>query len=254
MQISRNTLLTIGIIVLFVVHFYLDYNVDKQFQEHFDDAKAAFFEKVDRIYYINLEHRQDRKDDFLSNFSSVDEYRITRINASYEKGNGALGCLKSHIIALETALDNSNENSDEENILICEDDFYIKDIFYCNRILNYAFTVLPNWNVIMLAHNTHSSEDTVYITDKGEKIIKIKHSATGSGYLMKKSYIPRLLEIFKKDYNNYLKTNEWKSEYCNDVSWVQLQQKDEWYAFVPTIAIQRKSYSDIQGGVVDYGV
>jgi hypothetical protein len=51
-----------------------------------------------------------------------------------------------------------------------------------------------------------------------------------------------------------LKSNEWKSEYCNDVSWIQLQQQDDWYAFVPTIAVQRKSYSDIQGGVVDYGV
>ena len=121
-------------------------------------------------------------------------------------------------------------------------------------MLDYAFETLPRWDVIMLAHNTHSSVDTQYVTEKSEKIIKIQYSATGSGYLFKSSYLPRLLEIFKADYEKYLKSKEWKSEYCNDVSWVQLQNKDDWYAFVPTIAVQRKSYSDIQGGVVDYGV
>jgi GR25 family glycosyltransferase involved in LPS biosynthesis len=228
--------------------------VEKEYQENFDDSKSAFFQKIDRIYYINLEHRQDRKDEFLSNFSSIDEDRIYRINASYEKNNGALGCLRSHIMALEKALVDSIESSGEENILICEDDFYIKDIFYCNRILNYAFNVLPDWNVIMLAHNTHDSVDTEYVTDKGEKIIKIIHSATASGYLLKKSYISRLLEIYKSDYEKYMKTKDWQTDFCTDVSWVKLQKKDEWFAFVPTIAIQRKSYSDIQGGVVDYGI
>jgi len=252
MEITTNIFLSISIILLFVIYFYLDYTVENDFQEQFDDAKASFFQKIDSIYYINLEHRQDRNDDFLSNFSSIDENRIHRINGKYEKGNGALGCLQSHILALETALQNSN--SEEENILICEDDFYIKDIFYCNRILDYSFQTLPRWDVIMLAHNTHSSVDTQYVTTTGEKIIKIKHSATGSGYLLKSSYIPRLLEIFKSDYAKFFKSKEWKSEYCNDVSWVQLQQNDDWYAFVPTIAVQRKSYSDIQGGVVDYGV
>jgi GR25 family glycosyltransferase involved in LPS biosynthesis len=231
--------------------------LEKHISEKFDDAKSSFFSKVDKIYYINLQHRQDRDDEFLSNFSSVDENRIFRINAYYEKENGALGCLRSHILALETASKTDKKDKKDkkdEIVLICEDDFYIKDIFYCNRMLDFAFHVLPEWDVIMLAHNTHSSEDTEYETENNEKIIRIQHSATGSGYMLKTSYIPRLLEIFKNDYNKFLKTKEWKSEYCNDVSWVSLQQKDHWYAFVPTIAVQRKSYSDIQLGVVDYGV
>jgi len=254
MQITRNVLMTICIIAIFILHFYFEYNLENYFIEKFDDAKASFFSKVHHIYYINLQHREDRKDQFLSNFPSVDENRITRIDAHYEKNNGAIGCLRSHISALEVALENSENMDGEQNILVCEDDFYIRDIFYCNRMLEYGFNTLPHWDVIMLAHNTHSSVDTEYKTDKDEKIIKIKHSATGSGYLMKCSYIPRLLEIFKNDYAKYEKTNEWKSEYCNDVSWVPLQEKDEWFAFVPAIAIQRPSFSDIQGGDVNYGV
>jgi GR25 family glycosyltransferase involved in LPS biosynthesis len=251
---SRNILLIICICIVFILHFYFEYTLESYFQEKFDDAKTSFFEKVDTIYYINLEHREDRKNQFLSNFPSIDEKRIHRIDAHYEKNNGAIGCLRSHIKALEAAIENNNDNIKDNIVLICEDDFYIEDIFYCNRILDFAFKTLPHWDVIMLAHNTHASENTKYETDKNEKIIKIKHSATGSGYLMRSSYIPRLLEIFQNDYNTYLKTNEWKSEYCNDVSWKALQEKDDWYAFRPSIAKQRASYSDIQNGLVDYGV
>jgi GR25 family glycosyltransferase involved in LPS biosynthesis len=224
----------------------------KKFNENFDSNRDKFFDKIDHIYFINLEHRQDRKDEFLNNFSPKDEAKIHRIDAVYNKENGAIGCLKSHIKGLEMAL---NESTDPDDIiLICEDDFYIKDIFYCNRILDWAFTVLPDWDVIMLSHNTHSSKDTEYVTKNGEKIIRIIHSATGSGYLMKSSYIPKLLEIYQRDIDEYEKTKIFKSEYCNDVSWVELQQTDKWYAFVPTIGIQRRSFSDIQMGVVDYGV
>ena len=204
---SRNILLIICICIVFILHFYFEYTLESYFQEKFDDAKTSFFEKVDTIYYINLEHREDRKNQFLSNFPSIDEKRIHRIDAHYEKNNGAIGCLRSHIKALEAAIENNNDNIKDNIVLICEDDFYIEDIFYCNRILDFAFKTLPHWDVIMLAHNTHASENTKYETDKNEKIIKIKHSATGSGYLMRSSYIPRLLEIFQNDYNTYLKTN-----------------------------------------------
>jgi hypothetical protein len=238
--------------ILFVLHFYLEYGYLKLFQEYFDYERDAFFDKIDRIYYINLKHRLDRKDEFLSNFSPEDEAKIRRIDAVFVEENGAIGCLKSHIRALQMALDESTNK--DEIVLICEDDFYIKDIFYCNRMLEWAFNTLSKWDVIMLAHNTHDSNDTEYKTEKGEKIIKINHSATGSGYLMRSSYVSKLLEIYKRDNDKYERTKEFKSEYCNDVSWVELQKKDNWYAFVPTIGTQRRSYSDIQKGVVDYGI
>ena len=255
-MIDRNTLLIICIILIFAYNFYLEYDLEKHVQEKFDNAKIEFFSKIHEIYYINLEHRSDRNNEFLSNFSSIDQHRIHRVDGVYERENGALGCLQSHIKALEIALNENKhrENEGDQNVLICEDDFYIKDIFYCNRMLEFAFRTLPRWDVIMLGHNTHASEETPYATEKGEKIIKIVHSATTSGYLIKKNYIPRLLEIYKSDYDKYMKTNKWISEYCTDVSWVQLQRKDDWYEFVPTVAFQRLSYSDIQGGVVDYGV
>ena len=72
-------------------------------------------------------------------------------------------------------------------------------------------------------------------------------------YLIQKSYIPKLLEIYEKDMQTYLKTNEW-GEYYTDQSWKKLQKIDRWYSFTPSVAIQRASHSDITGSYVDYGV
>jgi GR25 family glycosyltransferase involved in LPS biosynthesis len=241
------------IAIILVVHLYLDYISEKELQENFDNTKTRFFEKIDEIYYINLEHRADRNELFLSNFSQVDENRIHRINGEYVKENGAVGCLMSHIKALEQALKDSDGVKEDKNILICEDDLYIPNLFYCNKMLDYAFNVLPRWDVILIAHNTHNSEDTKYVTENNEKIIKIKHSATTAGYLIKKSYIPDLLEIYKRDYAEYLKNKKFIQEYCVDVSWVSLQQTGDWYAFIPRTASQRDSYSDIQKGFIATG-
>ena len=250
---TKNIILIICIFLLFAYHFYLEHGFLKYFQETFQKACDRFYSRIDDIYYINLEHRNDRKTDFLSNFSNEDvQQKIKRVNAIYTKEDGAIGCLKSHILALENAIENSKRG--DEIFLICEDDLYIENIFYCNKMLDWAMNHLPQWDVIMIAHNTHASVPTPYKTKNGEEIIQVLHSATGSGYLMHASYAPKLLKIYKRDITEYEKTGVFKREYCNDVSWKELQEKDKWYAFRPTTGIQRRSYSDIQKGVVEYGV
>ena len=217
--------------------------------EGFDDDRNKIHEKIDAIYYINLNKREDRKAEFLDNFPSIDESKIVRIQGHYYPENGAVGCLMSHITALNAALNDEKG----ENILICEDDLTIKDMDYCNRMLDLLFENINDWDVIMLGQNTIDSEDVGINSDKNEKIIRIKNSQTASGYLIKKKYIPKILEIYTNDLNKYLKTGLW-GNYYTDQSWKVLQPKDNWYSFHPSVAIQRSSYSDIEKGNVDYGV
>lgn len=217
--------------------------------EGFDDDRSKIHEKIDAIYYINLNKREDRKSEFLDNFPSMDESKIVRIQGHYYPENGAVGCLMSHITALNAAL---NEERGE-NILICEDDLTIKDMDYCNRMLDLLFENINEWDVIMLGQNTIESEDVGINSQKNEKIIRIKNSQTASGYLIKKRYIPTLLNIYTNDLNKYMKTGEW-GNYYTDQSWKVLQPKDKWYSFKPSVALQRSSYSDIEKGNVDYGV
>jgi GR25 family glycosyltransferase involved in LPS biosynthesis len=219
--------------------------------EGFDDSRAPIHPSIHTIYYINLQKRKDREEQFLNNFSTKDQQKIIRINGHYYPENGAVGCLMSHISALNRALNDANDNG--ENILICEDDFHIKDINYCNKMLDLLFSNIENWDVIMLGQNTIESEDTGIQTENNEKIIRIKNSQTTSGYLIKKKYISRLLKIYETDMNKFLKNNEWEN-YYTDQSWKVLQPVDRWYTFNPPVAVQSPSYSDIQNGFINVEV
>ena len=58
----------------------------------------------------------------------------------------------------------------------------------------------------------------------------------------------------ERDLNKYEDSGVWSDFYCTDQSWKELQKVDRWYAFKPTVGIQRSSYSDILKGNVSYGV
>lgn len=205
---------------------------------------VPLFEMVPVVVYINLKHRKDRKQEFLTNFAPNEQSIPYRIDAIYSKSNGALGCLKSHIAALEYAMTQSDR---AEFALICEDDFQLTDRQRCEQTIRLLLNSDIAWDVIMLSHNTVQSEPT---TTPG--IIRITDSQTASGYLIKMSYIPALLRVFRRDLDTYEQTQQWESKYCNDQSWKELQRSGIWYAISPAVGLQRKSYSDIQKGVVNY--
>jgi GR25 family glycosyltransferase involved in LPS biosynthesis len=157
--------------------------------------------------------------------------------------------LQSHILALRTAI---RENDENQSILICEDDCeLINKKLLCEKIKSID---LLNWDCIILAHNTITSESI------NQDITKIISSQTGSCYLIKVSYAKKLLNIFERDFWEYCRTGEWKSIYCNDQSWKELQDKDNWFTLdlEPRMAKQRESYSesysDIQKVIVNYNV
>jgi GR25 family glycosyltransferase involved in LPS biosynthesis len=218
-------------------------------KEGFDDSRPSFNKKIDAIYYINLDKRADRKEEFLDNFNQVDEKRIIKVKGHYYPDNGAVGCLMSHITALNIALSDGLG----DNILICEDDFMIKDMDYFNKMLDLFFEKIDEWDVLMLGHNTVDSTDTGIETDDNKKIIRVLNSQTTSGYLIKRAYIPILLDIYANDLTEYMKTGKW-GNYFTDQSWKVLQPVENWYAFEPSVGFQRPSYSDIQNGFISVEV
>ena len=247
-NLNKADYILLGFIVLlliFIVYFYFFSNK----REPFDNSRENLNKNIDAVYYINLSQRADRQNEFLDNFSEKDAERIKRIQAHYYPENGAVGCLMSHISALNIA----RKEHLGENILICEDDFYIKDMNYLNKMLDLFFENIQKWDVVMLGQNTSESKDTgIHLEgNENEKIIKVINSQTTSGYIIKWSYIPMLLQIYERDMMEYLRTNEWGNFYT-DQSWKVIQRTDEWYTFSPSVGVQRKSYSDIQKGFVDY--
>ena len=51
-------------------------------------------ENIDCIYYINLEHRTDRKEQFLNEMKKIQmpESKINRIEGIYTQNIGIVGC------------------------------------------------------------------------------------------------------------------------------------------------------------------
>ena len=106
-------------------------------------------EFIDKIIYINLEKRKDRKieiEDELSKFDLLSN--AERFNA-IENDTGIVGCTESHLNVLKLAKERGYKN-----ILILEDDFTFllsKEEFEKN--LKLFFDSKINYDVLMLSYN-----------------------------------------------------------------------------------------------------
>jgi glycosyl transferase family 25 len=214
------------LLFLFLLLFYFILN---------NNFKKGF--EIDKIIYINLDHRTDRKKEV--------EDELDKFNLKYERfsaisnKNGALGCSKSHLAVIKKAKENNYKN-----ILVLEDDFDFivsKDQFY-NEIDKLS---QASFDVCLLAYNTPNLYDSSY-----PFLHKIKDAQTTSGYIVQSHYYDTLIAQWEYAIKMFEETND-DTKYTCDQSWKPLQNKDNWYCFKTRIGKQRKSYSDIQKGVID---
>jgi len=211
---------------------------------------------IDVIYYINLEHRTDRKDEFLEEMkkANIDIDRIERIPAVYKPNQGDLGCTMSHILTLTKFID-----SPYSNCIVFEDDFGFVDHEQALIKINHFLNSGIDYDVCLLSGNI-AYEDSLEPLKSHPNVSKMKNVQTASGYLVSKKYAPTLLENYKEGYtllkNSYDDgtANKYSQPYAVDQYWKKLQETDKWYIFYPTIGKQRNSFSDIMGGNVNYNV
>ena len=208
-------------------------------------------EHIDCVYYINLDHRTDRKEQFETEMKKlgVPLEKLVRISAIYNKDFGILGCGLSHKKALETFV-----ASQHTNCLIFEDDFqFTLDMNYVNYLLKSIFTEKVSYDLVMLAGNLFKTEAIEWPFLK-----KVIDGQTASGFLITKAFAPRLITCLEES-TTYLKewhkhTGEKKHEFCNDIYWKKLQPKSNWFVLHPKTGVQRESYSDNEYKVTSYGV
>jgi GR25 family glycosyltransferase involved in LPS biosynthesis len=209
---------------------------------------------IDTIYYINLDHRIDRKEKFLEcmNDLQVPKSKIERISAIYEPNLGALGCTKSHMLALETFI-----NSDKNTCIIFEDDFTYKnkETFWIN--ITKFFELNIPFDIIQLSYNTSQySNCVVYkaIDTKYDFLKKAEITITASSYIITKQFAPKLLENFKESAQLHTRAGIKTHNYCHDVYWNLLKSNSEWYLIYPPPGYQHNSYSDIENTYVNYNI
>ena len=202
-------------------------------------------ECIDAILYINLAHRTDRKEHILLELQKwgIDSSKIHRIDAVL-KTPGALGCGLSHIKALTEAFSHLEWNT----VLILEDDF----TFRCpdvNEKIKLLCTSHPLFDVGLLSYNSEYIKYTDTIT---HSIKQIQYSQTTSSYLIRRHYIPTLLQNMKVATYDMERFGK-RHENCIDIHWTSLQQTGGWYGIFPAIGYQYDNYSDIEHRVTSYG-
>jgi len=219
-------------------------------REGFEGTVADIDSIVDVVYYINLEHRTDRKEAFLQEMekTNIAKDKIKRIAGHYMENRGHLGCSYSHIQVLEEFVASSHKTC-----IVFEDDFQFDQPSETIASVFQQLQPIP-YDVCMLSGNIVDEEATAYPFLK-----KVKMATTTSGYIVSKTFAPLLLEnvreganLLKQSYDQGTKDAPYKGEYAIDQFWCKLQPVSKWFVFNPKLGKQGESYSDIIKGKVKY--
>jgi glycosyl transferase family 25 len=217
--------------------------------EKYSNTKDSKWNFVDKIVYINLSDRTDRRKEIEKEFeeAKVPSDKIVRLEAIRDSP-GHVGCSKSHIAVLEMAI-----SKGWKNVLVVEDDAMWHKFSEGYNRLQKLVQDHPDFDVITLG-NTGATFD--------KETGRLYDAQTTTAYLVNRSYYPILLANFQEGLKNLLvtKTMEtheerfpYEQKYCVDQYWKILQKKDKWYIVNPALMIQRPSMSSIiTDSFVDY--
>lgn len=200
---------------------------------------------VDKVVYINLEDRKDRRKEIENELSIMPKDKVIRFNAIRDS-IGHIGCSKSHIQILEMAINNR-----WNNVLIIEDDAMFYKYKNGYKKLEQLISNHPNFDVITLGNIR-----AIFDKDTG----KLYEAQTTTAYIVNSHYYNILLKNFKEGLSELLKIRHlnaserlpYENKFCVDQHWKLLQKRDNWYIVNPALMIQRPSKSSIVGAKVDY--
>lgn len=196
---------------------------------------------IDKIFYINLEKRKDRREEIekeLNTFGLLYE----RFEAIETPGFGILGCGLSHLSVLKIA-----KNKGYKNILILEDDFTFlvtKEEF--EKLITKFFDEHIDYNICMISYNLLKKTESEY-----DFLWKSLDVQTASGYIINSNYFDKLIDLYEWAMPLLQQTKaHWL--YANDAVWKKYQPNDNWYCFKTRIGKQRPSWSDNSDSFAEY--
>lgn len=188
------------------------------------------WEFIDKIVYINLDHREDRRKimkDFFEK-GQIPEDKVIRFPA-IQTSKGCIGCLRSHTAVLQMAKDNK-----WKNVLILEDDLEWLDFEKGYEELK-KLIELPKWDIIQLV-GWYVKYD----------FPRVYETMNAGAYIVNSEYYDILLQNRHESlklltsFRGLIKT----IPYTADVYWNKLACKDTWYCLYPCMCRQVDIYSD----------
>ena len=199
---------------------------------------------IDRIFYINLDHRKDRREEFENEVKLMNwEDKAERFEA-IKNNIGIVGAGYSHTNVLKLA-----KQRGYKNVLICEDDFtLLVDKETLEKELTNFFDNHKDFDVCMLAYNLIRHEEI-----PGSCVNKVIEAQTSTAYIVNAKFYDPLIQLFEHSIPMLERTHHhWI--YANDQCWKPLQPISNWYSFKIRIGRQRPSFSDNTLRFEDLGV
>ena len=195
-------------------------------------------EHIDKIIYINMDARTDRRAELEAEFAriGIPEDKIMRFPASSYSGCPNTGCLVSHANVIHLAYEVGYQN-----VLVLEDDFrFIEDAAKVNADIRAFFEMKLDWDVLMLT----TCSAVVIPEYVGYLASRISSSTNGAGYLVNRSIMMELTDLFDANVENLFNTKaHWL--YQNDILWKSLMPTKQWYMFNQYLGYQVGGYSDL---------
>lgn len=211
------------------------------------------WEFIDKAVYINLDHREDRRQ-IMNHFfqdAKIPLEKVERFSA-IRHSIGIVGCAMGHIEILKKA-----KREGWKSVLILEDDMRCVDIDTNYPKLEQLVNS-QSWDVCMLTGLYMESSPP-----------KVNIAFCTNAYIVKSHYYDTLLDNFETGLRKKLETplflgfrryaKEKRESYINkrnqynvDVYWFKLQMRDNWIAMFPPMCEQLNTYSDIYNKPVDH--
>ena len=195
--------------------------------------------KIDKIFYINLDRRSDRRDLIEMDLAKIGLVAERFVGIPYEPG--IVGCGKSHLAVMKLAKERGYKN-----VLILEDDFtFLVSKEELDVALEKFFSNVKEYDVCMLCGQNMS------VTPLMSGMSKVFEANNASAYIINGAYLDALIELYERALPLLEQTGEhWN--YANDQVWKVLQRKDNWLCFNPRLGKQRSGYSDNAKAFMDY--
>lgn len=198
------------------------------------DTIIEAYDFVEKIVYINLDHRADRRKSIENVLKNVCSEKIVRFSACSEPTMGHLGCAKSHVEVLKMAIQQK-----WENVLILED-----DAVYNNFNATYPLFEKLSKNPfdVIVVGGTAAQFD--------RKTYKVSKACCTTGYLINRHYYTTLLENFSETVIQLTNDYSQHHKFAIDQNWHKLMRKDNWLITSPSLFHQVSDYSDIENKIM----
>jgi len=213
-----------------------------------------------KIYVINLDRRPDRMQQCQIEFEKIGikVERVPAIDGNEIPNNFGLSSRDKACFALTSVhrkLINDAMLNKYESILVFEDDVTFIDNF--NTIFNEKIEFLPDdWELLYLGGNymLHVPGFALITGDKDFNVTKENYKTLN--YELCKSpcvWCAHAIATNSRFYGKVLNEINEHPINCIDTALYNIQPGSKVYGFLPSLAIQKPDFSDIEGGYVNYG-